>query len=94
MSFSGWFLSGVMSFFALLKTRSHSVDITGQDRVSRAYLKERREVVFTRYSSPASNSIKTVTTLIRSAAGVLLGLGLRRIVCLLPVSKGELLLLW
>src|SRR3954452_24772741 len=39
MSSSSWFLSGVMSFFALLKTRSHSVDIAGQDRVSRAYWK-------------------------------------------------------
>jgi hypothetical protein len=28
MSSSNWFLSGVMSFFALLKTRSHSADIT------------------------------------------------------------------
>ena len=28
MSSSSWFLSGVMSFFILLKTRSHSVDIT------------------------------------------------------------------
>src|SRR5271170_4745220 len=37
MSSSSWFLSGVISFFALLKTRSHSVDIAGQDRVSRAY---------------------------------------------------------
>src|SRR5271156_1140461 len=37
MSSSSWFLSGVMSFFALLKTRSHLVDIGGQDRVSRAY---------------------------------------------------------
>jgi hypothetical protein len=32
-SFS-WFLSGVMSFFALLKARSHSIDIAGQDRVA------------------------------------------------------------
>src|SRR2546421_4395319 len=30
MSSSNWFLSGVMSFFALLKTRSHSADIAGQ----------------------------------------------------------------
>src|ERR1700752_4972352 len=37
MSSSSWFLSWVMSFFALLKTRSHSVGIAGQDRVSRAY---------------------------------------------------------
>ena len=37
MSSSSWFLSGVMSFFILLKTRSHSVDVTRQDRVSRAY---------------------------------------------------------
>jgi hypothetical protein len=29
MSSSSWFLSGVMSFFALLKTRSHSADIAG-----------------------------------------------------------------
>jgi hypothetical protein len=27
MSSSSWFLSGVMSFFTLLKTRSHSVDM-------------------------------------------------------------------
>ena len=37
MSSPRWFLLGVMSFFALLKTRSHSVDMAGQDRVSRAY---------------------------------------------------------
>jgi hypothetical protein len=29
MSSPRWFLSGVMSFFALLKTRTHSVDILG-----------------------------------------------------------------
>jgi hypothetical protein len=29
-----WFLSGVMSFFPLLKTRSHSVDISGHLYVS------------------------------------------------------------
>jgi hypothetical protein len=34
---SRWFLSRVISFFTLLKTRSYSVNITGQDRVSRAY---------------------------------------------------------
>src|SRR5436305_4002483 len=45
MSSASWFLSGVMSFFALLKTRSHSVDIAGQDKVIRSVLKERREVI-------------------------------------------------
>jgi hypothetical protein len=34
MSSPRWFLSGVMSFFALLKTRSHSVDISGHLYVS------------------------------------------------------------
>jgi hypothetical protein len=34
ISSSNWFLSRVMSFFALLKTRSHSVNISGQDRVA------------------------------------------------------------
>src|SRR5271156_3025302 len=37
MSLPKWFLSGLMSFFALLRTRSHSVDIAGQDRVPKAY---------------------------------------------------------
>jgi hypothetical protein len=37
MSSDKAFLSGVRSFFALLNTRSHSVDIAGQDKVSRAY---------------------------------------------------------
>jgi hypothetical protein len=39
MSSSSWFLSGVMSFFILLKTRSRSDDITRQDKVSRTHLK-------------------------------------------------------
>src|SRR5271156_6759452 len=46
MSSPGWFLSGVMSFFALLKTRSHSVDIAGQDKVSRADCKNVRKSSF------------------------------------------------
>jgi len=31
------FLSGVISFFALLKTLSHSADIAGIERVSKAH---------------------------------------------------------
>ena len=34
ISSSSWFLSVVMSFFALLKPHSHAVDIAGQDRVA------------------------------------------------------------
>jgi hypothetical protein len=44
MSSTSWLLSGVTSFFALLKTRSYSVDIAEQHRVSRGVLKGRREV--------------------------------------------------
>src|SRR5277367_3425278 len=36
MSSISRFLSGVRSFFVLLNTRSHLVDIAGQDKVSRA----------------------------------------------------------
>jgi hypothetical protein len=34
ISSSSWFLSGVISFFVPLKTHSHSVDITRQDKVA------------------------------------------------------------
>ena len=37
MSSARAFLSDVISFFALLKTLSHSTDITGIERVSKAY---------------------------------------------------------
>jgi hypothetical protein len=56
MSSSSWFLSGVMSFFVLLKTRSRSVDIAGQDKSIKNVLKERREVIFTRHSSLSSHN--------------------------------------
>jgi hypothetical protein len=54
-------------------------------------LKKRREVIFIRYSSLLSNSIKTVTIFIRNIVGVILELGLRRILYLLLVSKDKLL---
>lgn len=37
MSSARRFISGVISFFVLLKTLSHSVDIAGIERVSQAY---------------------------------------------------------
>ena len=37
MSSAKTFLSGVISFFALLKTLSHSADIAGIERVSKAH---------------------------------------------------------
>ena len=37
MSSAKAFLSGVISFFALLKTLSHSADIAGIERVSKAH---------------------------------------------------------
>jgi len=37
VSFAKAFLSGVISFFALLKTLSHSANIAGIERVSKAH---------------------------------------------------------
>ena len=56
MSSTSWFLSGVTSFFALLKTRSYSVDIAEQHRVSRGVLKGRREVRVSRIVDCEANS--------------------------------------
>src|SRR5437762_806940 len=60
----------------------------------KSVLKKRREVIFTRHSCLPSNSIKTVTIFIRSAVDVIIELVFRRIMYLLPISKGELFLLW